>query len=300
MSKYTHVHHCLFLIFQVWVSFISILIVATTITVALSTLPVFTVKYTESERRVVLEMISMFHTDNKTAQELVDNMKPHPYLVYTDVVCHIILTLEILLSFIICPQKKTFAASLTRIAIIVGYLSFWVAMVMETNLSNVNSLLGMRAYLIVKHMHILKLARLLYLAKRVTAFNIMGLTLIASKQELKILVFMLGLLACVFGFIMFVAEFFQDSNIRNAFIAMYWALITLTTVGYGNYVPDTVAGHVIAGACAVCGVLFLALPIGVIASSFYTFYNYHKYADKHVKRYGKESPAVCSADGKDT
>lgn len=273
---------------------------ATTITVALSTLPMFTVKYTESDRKVVLEMINMFHTDNKTAQELVDRMKPHPYLVYTDVVCHIILTLEILLSFIICPEKKTFAASLTRIAVILGYLSFWVALAMESNLSNVNSLLGMRAYVIVKHMNVLKLARLLYLAKRISAFNIMVLTLFASKQELKILVFMLGILACLFGFVMFVAEFFQDSTITNAFIAMYWALITLTTVGYGNYVPDTAIGHVIAGACAICGVLFLSLPIGVIASSFHTFYNYHKYAEKHVKLYGKQSSALCSIDEKDT
>ena len=97
---------------------------------------------------------------------------------------------------------------------------------------------------------------------------------------------MLGILVSVFGFVMFVAEYFHNSTIENIFTAMYWALITLTTVGYGHYTPETVPGHVIAAVCAVCGVLVLALPIGVIASSFYTFYNYHTYAQKHVQRYG--------------
>lgn len=71
---------------------------------------------------------------------------------------------------------------------------------------------------------------------------------------------------------------------------MYWALITLTTVGYGDYAPESVVGHVIAGLCAVCGVIVLALPIGIIASSFHTFYNYHNFANKHVRKYGKQLP----------
>lgn len=97
------------------------------------------------------------------------------------------------------------------------------------------------------------------------------------------------MLVCIFGYVMFVAEFFQNSSISNVFMGMYWALITLTTVGYGDYVPETIFGHVIAGACAVCGVIVIALPVGVIASSFSTFYNYHKYVERHVQLYGKHS-----------
>lgn len=50
--------------------------------------------------------------------------------------------------------------------------------------------------------------------------------------------------------------------------AMYWAIITLTTVGYGDVVPITASGRTIAGLTAVAGLVMLSLPIGIIASSF--------------------------------
>jgi voltage-gated potassium channel len=50
--------------------------------------------------------------------------------------------------------------------------------------------------------------------------------------------------------------------------AMYWAIITLTTVGYGDYTPITPLGKVIAGVTAVSGLVMLALPVGIIASAF--------------------------------
>ncbi|AWM87621.1 cyclic nucleotide-gated ion channel [Microvirga sp. 17 mud 1-3] len=50
--------------------------------------------------------------------------------------------------------------------------------------------------------------------------------------------------------------------------AMYWAVVTLTTVGYGDVVPVTPLGRVIAGITAVAGLVMLALPVGIIASAF--------------------------------
>lgn len=50
--------------------------------------------------------------------------------------------------------------------------------------------------------------------------------------------------------------------------AMYWAIITLTTVGYGDSTPITPAGKLVAGATAVVGLVMLSLPVGIIATSF--------------------------------
>jgi voltage-gated potassium channel len=50
--------------------------------------------------------------------------------------------------------------------------------------------------------------------------------------------------------------------------AMWWAIITLTTVGYGDVVPITPLGKVVAGVTAIMGIAMLALPVGIIATSF--------------------------------
>lgn len=51
--------------------------------------------------------------------------------------------------------------------------------------------------------------------------------------------------------------------------AMWWAIVTLTTVGYGDVVPATLAGRIVAGFTMVAGMMMLALPIGIVATAFH-------------------------------
>lgn len=259
------------------------MIVSTTVE-AMMTVPVFSEEFTDSEKRTIDMLLEMYHRDynNYTIQRAYA-MRPKQYLTLIDVGCHVILTIELVLSFIVCPSKSAFAVNALRFSVVLGYIAFWASFWMDYSLSYLNSMSLIIFYLVIKYGTILKLGRLFYLSKHVPAFNVVGLTFSSSKSEFKILVFLLGILTCGFGYVMFALECLYNEKMNNMFATMYWAVITLTTVGYGDMVPSSKVGHVIATVCAVCGVIVLALPIGIIASTFNKFYSFNSYVSTHVK-----------------
>jgi voltage-gated potassium channel len=78
----------------------------------------------------------------------------------------------------------------------------------------------------------------------------------------------LGLLL-VSGALMYLAEGdVQPDKVGSIPLAMWWAVVTLSTVGYGDVVPVTTVGKMIAGFTMAAGIMFFALPVGIIATGF--------------------------------
>lgn len=87
----------------------------------------------------------------------------------------------------------------------------------------------------------------------------------------------------IFASLVYYAERLQ-TNTRNDFKSipegLWWAMITMTTVGYGDMVPRTYAGMMIGAVCALSGVLTIALPVPVIVSNFTMFYSHTQAREK--------------------
>jgi len=101
------------------------------------------------------------------------------------------------------------------------------------------------------------------------------------------LIYFIVLGVVIFASLVYYAERTQY-NPKNDFnsipIGLWWAIVTMTTVGYGDLAPKTVLGMLVGSMCAVMGVLTIALPVPVIVSNFALFYSHTKARAKLPKK----------------
>ena len=112
---------------------------------------------------------------------------------------------------------------------------------------------------------IFKLARVLKLARHSPGLQAIAYTLRHSYKELGLLVFLMGISSLIIGSLCYFIELDNDSGFTSIPTAIYYCVITMTTVGYGDIYPTSGLGKLVGALCAAAGVLVLSLPIPIIA-----------------------------------
>ena len=131
------------------------------------------------------------------------------------------------------------------------------------------SYLGIFFGIDLRVLRIFRLFRLLKLARYSQALQALLGVLLAERSALFASVILLLSMMCLEGELMHIAEGrIQPRALGSLPNAMYWALTTLTTVGYGDITPKTAVGKTIAGVTMVTGLALFALPVGIIANGF--------------------------------
>jgi voltage-gated potassium channel len=116
---------------------------------------------------------------------------------------------------------------------------------------------------------LLRLLRFFKLARYSPGMRSLLEAIHAERRALLACLIILGGVMILAAALMHVVEGrVQPEKFGTIPLAMYWAIITLTTVGYGDFVPVTGLGRFVAGMIAVVGLVMLSLPIGIIATSF--------------------------------
>ena len=122
----------------------------------------------------------------------------------------------------------------------------------------------------LRALRILRLvARTAKMSRYSAGLRILAVAVGGRRQELLTTVGVLVVLLLLTSSLIYFAETdAQPDKFSSIPAAMWWGIITLTTVGYGDVAPVTNAGRLLAGAIAVLGVALFALPAGILASSF--------------------------------
>ena len=113
------------------------------------------------------------------------------------------------------------------------------------------------------------LARIVRLGRYFTSLRTLGRVVHAKRGELFAVVSVLFLLLVMTSSLIFFAEHdAQPDEFASIPNAMWWSIITLTTVGYGDVFPVTAAGRLLAGLIAIVGIGLFVLPAGILGSGF--------------------------------
>jgi voltage-gated potassium channel len=157
-----------------------------------------------------------------------------------------------------CLQRPLrYARSALGIVDLVAVLPTWAALFFP----------GLHALIDVRLLRLLRLFRILKLAEYVEEYGALGRALMASRRKILVFLSFVLLVVVVLGTLMYVVEG-PAHGFTNVPVSVYWAISTMTTVGYGDITPQTGLGRFIASMMMLIGWGTLAVPTGIVSAEF--------------------------------
>lgn len=247
---------------------------------------------------------------NSTHEEIVYEVVTDSWLTYVEGVCVIWFTIEVLLRVTFCPDKLEFFKSALNIIDFVAILPFYL----EVGLSGLSSKAAKDVLGFLRVVRFVRILRIFKLTRHFVGLRVLGHTLRASTNEFLLLIIFLALGVLIFATMIYYAERIgadpddptasAHTNFKNIPIGFWWAVVTMTTLGYGDMYPETWSGMLVGALCALAGVLTIAMPVPVIVNNFGMYYSLAmakqklpKKKNKHIPRAPQPgSPNYCKPD----
>ena len=192
---------------------------------------------------------------------------------FLDVLVTVFFTVDLLLRLLSCPCLVRYFTSIINItdalALIATFIHVFIQLVNKHNRFVVSWLD------ILEYMLVLRSLRLFRLISNTNVGRVLGYTVYNNVRDLMILGMFLICGMCTFASLVYISERDEEyGTLVNITEAWYWAVITMTTVGYGDIVPTTKIGRVVACMTAMSGVIMFALTVPIFAGHFMTLYQY--------------------------
>lgn len=193
--------------------------------------------------------------------------------------------LRILTADFLYPESGTIKARIKYVfspmalVDLVAILPFWLPMLLP------GTMLGLRALRLVRLLRIFKLNRYF------DAIKSLGEVIVLKKRELLGSLFFVSILMLISSLLMYSAEHEAQPDVfRNAFSGLWWAVATLTTVGYGDIYPVTALGRLLGAFIAFSGLAAVAIPTGIISSGLMEALSRGREAKARTEKVGEDQP----------
>ncbi|MBN7798995.1 ion transporter [Parahaliea mediterranea] len=167
----------------------------------------------------------------------------------------ILFTIEYAVRIWCSPNRKAYVLSIYGVVDLLAILPTYIALAFPQAAS----------LLIVRLLRILRIFRVLRLVAFLNEANLLAGALRRSARKIFVFFSMMMIITMIFGCLLYVVEG-PESGFDNIPISIYWAIVTITTVGYGDVVPVTALGRAISATGMLVGYAIIAVPTGIITA----------------------------------
>jgi len=176
------------------------------------------------------------------------------FFLWTEWIITIIFTIEYFLRIWVLRKPASYIFSLYGV---IDFLS-----IIPTYLSLI--LVGTQSLMVIRALRLLRIFRILKISRYTSEGRKIMSALKASKEKISVFLFAVLMIVIIIGTIMYLVEG-TDNGFTSIPHSIYWAIVTITTVGYGDISPQTPLGQMIAGFTMILGYVIIAVPTGIVS-----------------------------------
>lgn len=215
---------------------------------------------------IILITIAMIHFTIDTQQQ---HLVPDPYHDYLEFFCEVanivtvgFFTVDFILRLVVSSKKLAFCKSVTNWLDFLAIIPFYI--------EGVFIYFGLDAvkFKILKLFRVTRIARVLKVIKHSKRLLVIGLILYECLNELAMLFVFWSLGVLFSGSLEYYAENGAGSGFDSILASCWWAVVTMSSVGYGDIYPVTIAGKIIGSGVIFCSMVFMAVPMTIIVTKF--------------------------------
>ncbi len=167
----------------------------------------------------------------------------------------IIFTIEYALRLICVRDRVKYATSVFGIVDLVAIVPTYLSLILP----------GSQFLLVVRILRVLRIFRILKLVKYLNEAELLIRALKASSRKITVFLFTVLTLVVILGSLMYLIEG-EENGFTSIPISIFWAIVTLTTVGFGDIVPQTSLGRALASVVMIIGYSIIAVPTGIVTA----------------------------------
>ncbi len=184
-------------------------------------------------------------------------------LFYLEWFLTIVFTIEYFLRLYVSKKPWTYMTSFFGLVDLLATLPTYLSLFLP----------GTQFLMVVRVLRLLRVFRVLKLVRFITAASVLGNALKQSRHKIYIFLGVIISIVLILGTCMYIVEG-EHSGFASIPQSMYWTIVTMTTVGYGDIVPVTTLGKFVASVMMLIGYAIIAVPTGIVSAELSESYRH--------------------------